>query len=184
MAAMMTSSRRTWAANPTVGLLTPPSAAHDLARKAAVRGAARPTPSVRGPGSRLDHATHARGLQRSDAPSCRHERNPGISGWTKVYEPENSAVAPARGAGATPSSGGFPEVGDAAHVHEVVVAVDEDPQLRPARQHELAVVDAGPVDQRQVHPTALELAQLQTPLFGHFATSCLVRHHSDRPARG
>src|SRR5207248_7565483 len=68
--------------------------------------------------------------------------------------------------------------------HEVVVAVDEDPQLRPTRQHELAVVDAGPVDQRQVHPTALELAQLQTPLFGHFATSFLVRHHSDRPARG
>src|SRR5438270_5314553 len=52
MAAISTSSRSTWAARPTVGrLASPPGSrlvAHDLARKAAVRGAAWATPTVRG----------------------------------------------------------------------------------------------------------------------------------------
>src|SRR5947208_17151206 len=52
MAAISTSSRSTWAARPIVGRLRSLPGnrlvAHDLARKAAVRGAAWATPTVRG----------------------------------------------------------------------------------------------------------------------------------------
>src|SRR5947209_16351699 len=59
MAAISTSSRSTWAASPSVGrLASAPGSrlvAHDLARNAAVRGAAWATPTVRG-SVRIDRA--------------------------------------------------------------------------------------------------------------------------------
>ena len=54
----------------------------------------------------------------------------------------------------------FPEVGDAVDGDEVVVAVDEDPQLVAAGQDQVAVVDARAVDEREVHPATLQIAQL------------------------
>src|SRR5207302_10968383 len=61
----------------------------------------------------------------------------------------------------------FPEVGDAVDTHEGVVAVHEDPQLELAGEDELAVVDAGAVDEGEVHLPPLQLAQFCPSLRGH-----------------
>src|SRR5207248_428114 len=85
----------------------------------------------------------------------------GHSGWPHAGE----AGIPGRGVrgeGALappPELGGFPDVGDAVDADEAVVAVDEDPELELAGEHELAVVDARAVDPRGAHAPSLHLVQ-------------------------
>src|SRR5438067_9378566 len=140
---MRTSSSSTWAASPADGRPAVPPLTQLLARKAAVRGAAWATPTVRGSVMTL------RAERRGET-------------MLRTYPRRGAEWVITRGC-----SGRFPDVGDALDGHEGVMAVDVDPELERAHEHQLAVVDAGAVGERDVDVAAFEMGELVQPSRGH-----------------